>query len=76
MPGPVDENEQDIQTGFDHYDAFGIDEIENAENYCDEIDNEDYFLSYYADFMNRLGYKKILASFNYPGHSRRIFSKC
>ena len=60
MPGPVDENEQDIQTGFDHYDAFGIDEIENAENYCDEIDNEDYFLSYYADFMNRLGHKKFL----------------
>lgn len=53
-------NVQDHQTGSDHYDAFGIDEIENAVNYCNHIDNEDYFLEYYADFMNRLAHKKFL----------------
>ena len=49
------------QPHSESYDMFGLDEIENAETYCDDEEtNEDFFIEYYADFLNRLVNKKFL----------------
>ena len=46
-----------IESDDDDYDVFNIDEIENCEP---EDESDDYFMFYYADFLNRLAHFKFI----------------
>ena len=56
-PISVGSPEHDEDNDDEHYDAFQIDEIENCEP---DDDSEEYFLHYYADFLNRLSHVKFI----------------
>ena len=49
--------EQHEPDDMDEYDQFDIDDIENA---GPDVDSEEFFLQYYADFLNRLVHHKFI----------------
>ena len=49
--------EQHEPDDMQKYDQLDIDDIESAEP---DVDSEDYFLQYYADFLNRLVHHKFI----------------
>ena len=49
--------DEPVQHDNDSYDAFDIDDLENDEP---DDESEEFFLQYYADFLNRLGYHRYI----------------